>query len=211
MTSPMNDTWSLPEVLQARLHATPDRPFFSMIGEPALTVGAFELITRRVANGLSDLGVRRGDRVLVMLPNCQAFIEAWFAINRLGAVLVTVNTAYRGSFLEHLANNSEAQLMIAADEYVPAIVASKPAMPRLERLVRVKTGVSAPPVTDAPPGLRVAAPRPRARARCARGARGALRHRLHLGHHRPVQGRADSTRADVPQSLRVPPAVWGGA
>jgi len=42
----------------------------------------------RMAGGLATLGVRRGDRVLVTLPNCPEFVIAFFAVQKLGAVVV---------------------------------------------------------------------------------------------------------------------------
>ena len=139
----MTEPWSLPDVLQARVRTASDRPFFSMIGEPALSVGEMELRSRRLANGLRELGVGFGDRVLVMMPNCTEFVEAWLAINRLGAVLVTVNTAYRGSFLEHVATNSDARVMIVASRFLPTVLVSEAAMPRLETLVVTRDDVPA--------------------------------------------------------------------
>lgn len=139
----MNEPWSLPAILQARASTGGARPFFSMIGEPAISVGEMELRSRRIANGLAELGVGFGDRVLVMLPNCTEFVEAWFAINRLGAVLVTINTAYRGMFLEHIANNAGAQLMICAAEFLPVVLASEAAMPMLRSLVVARSGAAA--------------------------------------------------------------------
>ena len=136
----MTESWSLPDVLESRTRLTPDRPFFSMMGEPTLSVGEIELSSRRVANGLREMGVGFGDRVLVMLPNCLEFIEAWFAINRIGAVLVTVNTAYRGSFLEHLATNSGARVMIAASSFMSIILASEASMPGVDTMVVVHNG-----------------------------------------------------------------------
>ena len=136
----MSEAWSLPDVLARRVAADPRRPFIAMAGAPALSVGDMEARSRRVANGLADLGVGFGDRVLVMLPNSIEFIEAWFAINRLGAVLVTVNTAYRGSFLEHLANNAAARVMIVAESLLPVITASEARLPQLAVLVVVGAG-----------------------------------------------------------------------
>lgn len=149
----MTESWSLPDVLAAQTQHAPHRAFFSMIGEPVLSVGEVELRSRRVANGLRELGVGFGDRVLVMLPNGLEFIEAWFAINRLGAVLVTVNTAYRGSFLEHLASNSGAKVMIVDAAFLPVVAASEAALPELE--VLVVAHASSPVVGEArPPRLR---------------------------------------------------------
>lgn len=136
----MSDIWSLPEVLAKRAAANPHLPFIAMVGEPLLSVGEIESRSRHIANGLRDLGVGFGDRVLVMLPNCIEFIEAWFAINRLGAVIVTVNTAYRGSFLEHVANNSSARVMIVAEAFVPWVAASEEHLEKLQLLVAVASG-----------------------------------------------------------------------
>src|SRR5262245_40502694 len=51
-----------------------------------------ELLSRvnRLAGGLAGLGVRKGDRVLLTLPNCPEFVVCFFAIQKLGAVAVNV-------------------------------------------------------------------------------------------------------------------------
>ena len=56
-----------------------------------LTFSAFEDRTNQVANALLDLGVRRGDRVAVLLYNSIAFIELLFGTAKLGAILVPIN------------------------------------------------------------------------------------------------------------------------
>lgn len=66
----------------------------------------------RCAAGLSRLGVRQGDRVFVWLPNGEDLLRVWFGLNLLGAVLVPVNTAYKGALLAHVAANSGATLAI---------------------------------------------------------------------------------------------------
>ena len=67
---------------------------------------------RRTAAGLARLGVRQGDRVVVMMPNCSWSVRALFAINYLGAVFVPINPAYRGALLEHVLRDSGAALAI---------------------------------------------------------------------------------------------------
>ena len=68
---------------------------------------------RAQAAALQALGVRSGDRVVAWLPNGPALVRAWFAINYLGAVFVPLNTAYRGSSLEHTINACGAKLVLA--------------------------------------------------------------------------------------------------
>jgi carnitine-CoA ligase len=147
MTQNVPECFSLPQVLARRVETGAVRPFVSMVGESALSFGDIEQSSRRIANGLRDLGVGFGDRVMVMLPNCVAFVEAWFAINRLGAVTVTVNTAYRGAFLEHVANNSAARAMITATSFLPVIAASEDSMPSLTALIVLDAHGTAEPAT----------------------------------------------------------------
>lgn len=69
-------------------------------------------LARTTAAGLHALGVKRGDPVLVMLPNSPAAIRALVGISYLGAVFVPINTAYRGTILEHVVRDSGAALAI---------------------------------------------------------------------------------------------------
>lgn len=78
-------------------------------------------LRRRVitaAAGLSRLGVRRGDHVMVWLPTGPEALLAFYAINYLGAVFVPLNTAYRGAILAHVVGNSGARLAIVHPDLV---------------------------------------------------------------------------------------------
>lgn len=67
---------------------------------------------KRLARGLQRLGVNRGDRVAIMLPNVPHFIISYYAILRLGAVVVPVNTMYKGRETAWLLEDSEAKVII---------------------------------------------------------------------------------------------------
>jgi len=68
---------------------------------------------RRLARGLYKLGIRRGDRVALMLPNLPQFPIAYYAILRLGAVVVPINMMYKGREAAALLEDSEAKAIIA--------------------------------------------------------------------------------------------------
>jgi non-ribosomal peptide synthetase component E (peptide arylation enzyme) len=53
-----------------------------------------------VADALAQLGVGRGETVLICLANGPLALKAWFGTNCLGAVSVAINTAYRGAILQ---------------------------------------------------------------------------------------------------------------
>jgi crotonobetaine/carnitine-CoA ligase len=124
-----------PHVLVTQAERFGDRPFFAMVGEKFATFGEMELATRRLANSLRELGIGPGDRVMLMMANCPEFMETWLALHRLGAVTVTVNTAYRGVFLEHVANNSGARFIVAGAEFVPTIIESEAACGTLKAII----------------------------------------------------------------------------
>ena len=68
---------------------------------------------RRAAAGLAELGVERGDRVLMVLPDGVEFVAAWFAAMRLGAVAVPCNTALRGADYARFIEESRPKALIA--------------------------------------------------------------------------------------------------
>jgi fatty-acyl-CoA synthase len=81
-------------------------------GAQRLTFAQLEVRCRALAGSLSHLGIRRGDRVAVWLNNCVEWIELQFALARLGAILVTVNTAFRHHELEYLLNQSGSRALV---------------------------------------------------------------------------------------------------
>ncbi len=68
-------------------------------------------------SGLQQLGVKAGDRVTVMLPNCPQFIIAAFAIWRLGGTLVCCNPLFVAREIEYLLNDSESETMVVMSAY----------------------------------------------------------------------------------------------
>jgi len=75
----------------------------------------------RVAEGLHRLGVRPGDRVALILPNCPQHVVAFYAVLRLGAVVVEHNPLYTSRELRHQFESHQARVVIAWDVAVPAI------------------------------------------------------------------------------------------
>jgi long-chain acyl-CoA synthetase len=66
----------------------------------------------RFAEALNQLGFAKGDRIAVMLPNCKEYIIAYFAIQRLGGVVVQVNPMYQQSELDYILQDSEAKWFV---------------------------------------------------------------------------------------------------
>ncbi|MEE2776087.1 MAG: AMP-binding protein [Acidobacteriota bacterium] len=99
----------------------PDETAFVFFGGEEWTWAEALELTRRVAMGLRDLGVRKGDHVLSWQPNNREAVLTWFGLNYLGAVYVPVNTAYRGNLLQHVVQLSDATLMICHADLAPRL------------------------------------------------------------------------------------------
>jgi len=72
-------------------------------------------LSRKFAGGLRKLGVQKGDRVLLYIPNCIQWVIAYLGIQRSGAVLVPVSPIYTSHEIEYMINNSGAQTIVCMD------------------------------------------------------------------------------------------------
>jgi long-chain acyl-CoA synthetase len=82
-------------------------------------------LAERIAQGaaaLHDLGVRAGDRVAIALPNCPSHVVAFYAVLRLGAVVVEHNPTYSGAELAHQLADSGATVALLWQKAVPAVL-----------------------------------------------------------------------------------------
>jgi carnitine-CoA ligase len=109
-------------VLERHAREKPDQTFVVFETGGAWTYAQTLARTRRVAAALQSLGVAQGDHVVVWLPNNAEALEAFFAINYIGAVYIPINTSYRGALLAHVIENSDAKVIIAHHELAPLLV-----------------------------------------------------------------------------------------
>jgi fatty-acyl-CoA synthase len=71
-----------------------------------------ESLARKVARGLLNLGIEGGDRVALWAPNVPEWVVLQFALAKIGAILVTVNTSLRASEIEYLLTQSQTSTVI---------------------------------------------------------------------------------------------------
>ena len=117
----------------------------------------------RAAEGLRLLGVRPGDRVAINLPNCPQHIAAFYAILRLGAIVVEHNPLYTAAELERNFRDHGAKVAIAWRKVVPALQ-------QLPADVRPDTIIDVDLVAALPPRMRLMLRLPIRKAREARAA-----------------------------------------
>jgi crotonobetaine/carnitine-CoA ligase len=138
-------TWVLAEILRGRAQATPDRQFLKFADEPWISYGTVNSQANQVANALVARGVQQGESVSVMLPNCAEFLPVWFGILKAGAVMSSINTAYKGDFLSWTINLVEAKKLVIADVYLDRLDLIKTELPKLEHVIVLATGAQQGP------------------------------------------------------------------
>jgi long-chain acyl-CoA synthetase len=82
-----------------------------------MTYGEIETLSNRTANGLLGNGIRRGDRVALLLENSFEYIIGYYAILKAGAVTVALNTAFTADRIAHAIRDSGAKGVISAPKF----------------------------------------------------------------------------------------------
>ncbi len=72
-------------------------------------------LSERFAAGLQKLGIKKGDKVLLYIPNCIQWVIAYLGIQKSGAVLVPVSPIYTSHEIEYMINNSKAETIVCMD------------------------------------------------------------------------------------------------
>ena len=103
---------SLGEFLEAAALRDPDKVFVQVSGQQA-SYGQFRRDSLRTAGMFQELGVARGDRVCLFLPNCLELLQCWFGLSMLGAICVPINTAYKRDEMAYILNDAEAKALVA--------------------------------------------------------------------------------------------------
>ena len=101
----------------------PERVAVDFLGGQT-TYGELADAVSRGAQALLDLGVQPGDRVALAIPNCTAHVIAFYAILRIGGVVVEHNPTYTQDELAHQLADSGAVVALVWEKAVPAVLAS---------------------------------------------------------------------------------------
>ncbi|PYR12830.1 MAG: long-chain fatty acid--CoA ligase [Acidobacteria bacterium] len=139
----------LADILSITAVERPDRPATQFLGAQ-LTYLDLKRRADALAASLARIGIVKGDRVAVMLPNCPQYIFSAFAVLRLGAIVVNINPSYTARELLTVAKDSGARLIITLDALAP-LVETVRAQTSIEQLIvtslaEYSAAAAAPPV-----------------------------------------------------------------
>jgi acyl-CoA synthetase (AMP-forming)/AMP-acid ligase II len=119
--------------------------------DPAVRLSYGELLARvdRLAAAAVAAGVRPGDRVAIWAPNCWEWIVALLGLQSAGAVLVPLNTRYKGAEAADILARSNARLLFTVEgflgnDYVTMLRGTGAELPDLDRIVVLRDGGTRP-------------------------------------------------------------------
>ena len=110
----------LTDILASTAIDMPEAKATSFLGA-TLTFLELKRRSDALAAALVDLGIGRGDRVGIMLPNCPQYIIATFAILRAGAIVVNINPSYTAREVLTVAADSGIRVLVTLDALAPLV------------------------------------------------------------------------------------------
>jgi long-chain acyl-CoA synthetase len=102
----------------------------------------------RLANGLLDLGIRKGDRAGILLRNCAQYIETELALSKTGIVRVALNYRLGAQDHEYVLHDSGANVLIFGEEFAGDIASLKGRLNRVEKFICVSQKSGRPQAAD---------------------------------------------------------------
>jgi long-chain acyl-CoA synthetase len=138
----------------------PDVPLFFFLEEAArkypespctifhgatISYREMDAITNRLAAGLVELGVKKGDRVGIFMPNTPQFVMAYFAILKAGAVVAATNPLYSPREIVHQANDAGVEIMLVMSNFYSLMKKVQPET-KIRKLVVTNIKEALPPV-----------------------------------------------------------------
>jgi 3-oxocholest-4-en-26-oate---CoA ligase len=138
----------------------PDR-IAVVCGDRRLSFGAFDERANRLANVLTDAGLRPGDKVAIELVNGLEYLETFYAALKLGCVPVNVNYRYVDTELAYLLDNADARALVFHDDFSATVATAlaqladpPPVLLCVERGVARSTGTVTGTASLTVPGAR---------------------------------------------------------
>jgi long-chain acyl-CoA synthetase len=102
-------------------------------------------ITDRLAAGLASIGIKKGDRVGIFMPNTPQFVMAYFAVLKLGAIVVAVNPLYTARELVHQTNDAGLEVMLVMSNFYNMVKEVQPET-KIKTLVVSNIKETLPPI-----------------------------------------------------------------
>jgi long-chain acyl-CoA synthetase len=110
-----------------------------------ITYPEMNALTDRLAAGLAEIGVKKGERVGIFMPNTPQFVMAYFAVLKAGGIVVAVNPLYTEREIEHQVNDAGLEIMLLMSNFYRLIKKVQPKT-KIRQLIVTNIKEALPPV-----------------------------------------------------------------
>lgn len=114
------NSYTVSQVFKHAVLTTPEKEAI-FDGKNRLTYGEIDVEADLLASGLVQLGIEKGDRVAVCLPNWNEFMVIFMALSKVGAILIPLNIDFRKNEIIYILENSGAKAVFSQTLLVKSI------------------------------------------------------------------------------------------
>jgi crotonobetaine/carnitine-CoA ligase len=125
-------------ILENKARTIGEKTFF-LHGDLKITYKEINENANRIANSFLNLGINKGDKVCLLMANSIEFLYAWFALSKIGAVMIPINTALKGNVLRHIIENSDASVIIIDNELLDRVAFIRNEIKHIKTLIIVSS------------------------------------------------------------------------
>jgi long-chain acyl-CoA synthetase len=133
-------------LLEKSAREYPDQPCTIFKGA-TITYKEMDQLTDKMAAELAHLGIEKGDRVGILIPNTPQFVIAYYGVLKAGGVVVATNPMYSEREIEHQANDSGMELMIVMSNFYNRVKNVQPKT-GIQQVVVTNIKETLPPLTS---------------------------------------------------------------
>ena len=130
---------TLCSVLRESAEQQPEKSFLHFEDQSGIlfekNYGDFFQEVLRFSNALLKLGIKKGDHVVLHLPNNMEFFTAWFALAEIGGIMVPTNILSPADEMKYMITHSEAVLVITEEAYIEKFVSIKCETPTIQNII----------------------------------------------------------------------------
>ncbi|MGG0658515.1 AMP-binding protein [Rummeliibacillus pycnus] len=99
------------------------------------TYKEFQEEVNKLSNAFMNLGLKKGDHIVLHLPNNMEFLSTWFALANIGAIMVPTNILSTADEMKYIINHSEAAILMTEMEYLDKFNGIREEIPTIQKTI----------------------------------------------------------------------------
>jgi acyl-CoA synthetase (AMP-forming)/AMP-acid ligase II len=124
------------ELMVRNARKFPDREAM-VYGDTRLTYKQFNARINQLAHAFMDLGIKKGSKVAILSFNCNQFMEAYFAVGKIGAVAAPLNFRLHPEELTYIVDHADAEVFIVGEAFLDVVRGIQGNLPKMKHYISI--------------------------------------------------------------------------